>query len=389
MARWRLRMEDFGRRQEGGNRTSEAWHQPRWASKASSLSKGDEERPPSSGGSTRCPSSARGRHSPAPSVETRAPSPNSPAASWAQPAPPSLRASADTWATRVDSKQRGQEKDFPATYSIKQGDLAGSLLPDYELWVTLHGGNGRWQQARAQTQWAHMLVEHEAAMAAKKLETERQRLRRAEVARIRRAEEEELRRRVEEAEHDKRRRKEEELRLQMQREEEARRAKLEEERLLELMQPRKCQKCEGSGRCANCQGEGSVDVLFLAPSVGSRPMPILQGRRPRGCRLCGGAGDGALLRDFVAGSGRCDVCKGERFIKPPPGGFKTPAKAEATPRRTSREYEALNGSMPDASALMLQVWRIHLQRRLAPVCAISGFAASKSDEDAALAQRSG
>ena len=114
MARWRLRMEDFGRRQErgrgngidcsgdthfgrfaealqeGGNRTSEAWHQPRWASKASSLSKGapgtpapspsesigpslplsgtEEERPPSSGGSTRCPSSARGRHSPAPSV---------------------------------------------------------------------------------------------------------------------------------------------------------------------------------------------------------------------------------------------------------------------------------------------------------------------------------
>mmetsp|Transcript_61459 Transcript_61459/g.143851 ORF Transcript_61459/g.143851 Transcript_61459/m.143851 type:complete len:358 (-) Transcript_61459:124-1197(-) len=355
MARWRLRMEDFGRRQEGGNRTSEAWHQPRWASKASSLSKGapgtEEERPPSSGGSTRCPSSARGRHSPAPSVETRAPSPSSPRTCWAQPAPPSLRASSDTWATRVDSKQRGQEKDFPATYSIKPGDLVGSLLPDYELWVTLHGGNGRWQQARAQNQWAQMLVEHEAAMAAKKLETERQRLRRAEVARIRRAEEEELRRRVEEAEHDKRRRKEEELRLQMQREEEARRAKLEEERLLELMQPRKCQKCEGSGRCANCQGEGSVDVLFLAPSVGSRPMPILQGRRPRGCRLCGGAGDGALLRDFVAGSGRCDICKGERFIKPPPGGFKTPAKAEATPRRTSREYEALNGSMADASAL--------------------------------------
>ncbi|CAE6960127.1 unnamed protein product [Symbiodinium natans] len=357
MARWRLRMEDFGRRQEGGNRTSEAWHQPRWASKAL-ISKGEEERPMSSG-STRCPSSARcsrGRQSPqspAPSVETRAPSPNSPAC-WAQPAPPSLRASSDTWATRVDPKQRGQEKDYPATYSIKPGDLGGSLLPDYPLWVTLHGGNGRWQQARAQNQWAQMLVEHEAAMAAKKLETERQRLRRAEVARIRRAEEEELRRRVEEAEQDKRRRKEEELRLQMQREEEARRAKLEEERLLELMQPRKCQRCEGSGRCANCQGEGSVDVLFLAPSVGSRPMPILQGRRPRGCRQCGGAGDGALLRDFVAGSGRCDVCKGERFIKPPPGGFKTPAKAEAplpTSRRTSRDNEALHGSTPDATAL--------------------------------------
>ncbi|CAE7157489.1 unnamed protein product [Symbiodinium pilosum] len=344
MARWRLRMEDFGRRQEGSNRTSEAWHQPRWASKAS-LSKGDDERPLSSV-STRCPSSARGRQSPTLSAETRAPSPSSSPCSWAQPAPPSLRASSDTWATRVESKRRGQEKEYPATYSIKPGDLAGALLPDYELWVTLHGGNGRWQQARAQNQWAHMLVEHEAAMAAKKQEAERQRLRRAEVARIRRAEEEELRRRVEEAEQDKRRRKEEELRLQMQREEEARRAKLEEERLLELMQPRKCQKCEGTGRCSNCQGDGSVDVLFLAPAVGSRPMPILQGRRPRGCRQCGGAGDGALLRDFIAGSGRCDICKGERFIKPPPGGFKTPAKAE-TPRKPSREPEADASALPE------------------------------------------
>ena len=24
----------------------------------------------------------------------------------------------------------------------------GSLLPSYELWVTLHGGNGRWQQVQ-------------------------------------------------------------------------------------------------------------------------------------------------------------------------------------------------------------------------------------------------
>mmetsp|Transcript_28009 Transcript_28009/g.63050 ORF Transcript_28009/g.63050 Transcript_28009/m.63050 type:complete len:351 (-) Transcript_28009:102-1154(-) len=347
MARWKLRMEDFGRRQEGPSRTSEAWHQPRWASKASAFSKGDPEERPGSV-STRCPSSARGRspRSPTPTSETRTPSPT---ATWAQPAPPSLRASSDTWATRVDSKRRGQDREFPSTYTVKPGDLGGALLPDYALWVTLHGGNGRWQQARAQNQWAQMLVEHEVAVAAKKQEAERQRLRRAEVARIRRAEEEELRRRVEEAEQDKRRRKEEEHRLQMQREEEARRAKLEEERLLELMQPRKCQKCDGTGRCVNCQGEGSVDVVFLAPAVGTRPMPILQGRRPRGCRLCGGAGDGALLRDFIAGTGRCDVCKGERFIKPPPGGFKTPKPEERSKAPREAEVHA-GGPMPDVNA---------------------------------------
>ena len=30
---------------------------------------------------------------------------------------------------------------------------AGGLLPTYELWVTLHGGNGRWQQVGDVTSW--------------------------------------------------------------------------------------------------------------------------------------------------------------------------------------------------------------------------------------------
>ncbi|CAK8987978.1 Uncharacterized protein SCF082_LOCUS1192 [Durusdinium trenchii] len=217
---------------------------------------------------------------------------------------------------------------------------AGGLLPTYELWVTLHGGNGRWQQVRAQEQWAKMLLENEDALVARKLEAEKQRLRRAEAARQRRAEEEELSRRVEEAEADKKRRREEEQRLQLQREEEARRARLEEERLLESMKPRKCTKCSGTGRCSNCQGEGSVDVLFLAPQVGKRHTPIPQGRRPRGCRQCGGVGDGSWWKDVVMGSGRCDLCHGERVLQPPPGGFKTPVQPETGttdgPRRESK-----------------------------------------------------
>ncbi|CAJ1394909.1 unnamed protein product [Effrenium voratum] len=309
MARWRLRLEDFGRRQEGPSQTSEAWHQPRWAAR-----KGDEDRPCSR---TSRPSSAR---TPSPVLSS--------------PAPPSVRAGGhvETWATRVERRDRGE---LPVTYGLKADSGKGSLLPNYDLWVTLHGGNGRWQQARAQNQWTHMLVEHEATLGARKQESERQRLRRAEAARQRRAEEEELSRRVEEAEADKRRRRDEELRQQQRLEEEARKARLEEERLLELMQPRKCAKCNGTGRCSNCQGEGSVDVLFLSPRVGHRHMPIQQGRRPRGCRQCGGSGDGSLLRDFVAGTGRCDVCKGERFIQP--GGFK----GEVAPQKgRDREREA-------------------------------------------------
>ena len=335
MARWRLRLEDFGRTKDG--------HMLGWA-KVKGL-QGDEEHRALSSMSTRCPS----RSSPCPS-----PRPMSPAASstpgmtprmtptrmtpqgLSSPPPPSVRVGGEAWAhprsARTERRNSDTKQgDLPLTYSVRPASLGqGSLLPSYELWVTLHGGNGRWQQVRAQQDWAQMLLENEEAVVIRRQEAEKQRLRRAEAARQRAAEEEELSRRVEEAEADKKRRKEEEHRLQLQREEEARRARLEEERLLESMKPRKCPKCNGTGRCSNCQGEGSVDVLFLAPYVGTRHIPIPQGRHPRGCRHCGGFGDGSVPGTFGPGTGRCDVCHGERFIQPPPGGFKTPLKPEVS-----------------------------------------------------------
>lgn len=372
MARWRLRLEDFGRRQEGLSQISEAWHQPRWAAKAKGL-KGDEDRPLSSMStrcpsrttgtvaSTPCPSTPRGflsptpRLSPTPGMSPRTPSPTSLPQGLSSPPPPSVRVGGELWAApRRTEKRRNSEGgkgDLPLTYSLMPETLGvGNLLPSYELWVTLHGGNGRWQQVRAQHHWAQMLVENEEAEVIRKQEAEKQRLRRAEAARQRRAEEEELSRRVEEAEADKKRRKEEEHRLQLQREEEARKARLEEARLLESMKPRKCQKCNGTGRCSNCQGEGSVDVLFLAPQVGKRHMPIPQGRRPRGCRQCGGVGDGSLARDFGPGSGKCDACHGERLFQPPPGGFKTPAKPDPPAEKVQAKKEDF-GSLPDTISM--------------------------------------
>mmetsp|Transcript_27574 Transcript_27574/g.49916 ORF Transcript_27574/g.49916 Transcript_27574/m.49916 type:complete len:348 (+) Transcript_27574:100-1143(+) len=346
MARWRLKLEDFGRRQEGPNETAEAWHAPRWASKPPKLEK-DATRPNSSA-STRAPSSARGRSpfsawgegetrpssptspisSPIPMVHRASPTPSD--HSFGQEAPKSARA------TTVGQHA---EEDTPAEYSLKHGDTRGGVLvPHYDLWVTLRGGNGRWRQALAREEWILQVMAHEEAESQRKQEADRQRLRRAEVARIRRAEEEELRRRVEEAEQEKRRRKEEELRQQMLREEEARRRRAEEERLLALQKPRPCQKCGGNGRCTNCEGEGKTDILFLAPSVGPRHSPIPQGRRHRGCKQCGGGGDGALLGDFWAGTGKCTTCHGAGVIKPPPGGFREKPGREALSSLGTKEF---------------------------------------------------
>jgi len=225
---------------------------------------------------------------------------------------------ATTWKVGSDD-----DEELPGLYSLKHGETRGGVLvPHYDLWVTLHGGNGRWRQVRARQEWEFQVMEHEASERARKQEADRQRARKLEVERIRRAEEEELRRRVEEAEQERKRKKEEELRLQMQREDEARKRKLEEERLLAAQQPRNCEKCAGTGRCKHCGGDGRLNTLFLAPKVGSRPSPIFQGRRPRGCRACGGGGDGALASDFFPGSGKCETCKGTGLIRPPPGGFR-------------------------------------------------------------------
>lgn len=328
MARWRLKLEDFGRRQEGATEVSEAWHQPRWASKPK-LGGSLTDRP-GSGGSTRCPSSARGRTPMSLTAtsggDTRSSSPFSGAVARAEALAGDLaQAKSSPFDTGPVTSWRGNADDdeLPDLYSLKHGDTrGGNLVPHYDLWVTLHGGNGRWRQAKARQEWVFQVMEHEASERARKQEADRQRARKLEVERIRRAEEEELRRRVEEAEQERKRRKEEELRLQMQREEEARRRKLEEERLLAAQQPRNCEKCAGTGRCTACQGDGRLNTLFLAPSVGARPSPIFQGRRPRGCRACGGGGDGALASDFFPGSGKCDCCKGTGLIRPPPGGFR-------------------------------------------------------------------
>eukprot|EP00930_Biecheleria_cincta_P092809 TRINITY_DN8285_c0_g1_i2.p1 TRINITY_DN8285_c0_g1~~TRINITY_DN8285_c0_g1_i2.p1 ORF type:complete len:370 (+),score=58.98 TRINITY_DN8285_c0_g1_i2:78-1187(+) len=328
MARWRLKLEDFGRRQEGTTEVSEAWHQPRWASRPLKPGGSLTDRP-GSGGSTRCPSSARpatserGRTpmslSATPGIDTRASSPYG-AVARAEALAGDLAAQAKSMPFETGP---GDDEELPVLYSLKHGDTRGGVLvPHYDLWVTLHGGNGRWRQAKARQEWVFQVMEHEALERARKQEADRQRARKLEVERIRRAEEEELRRRVEEAEQERKRRKEEELRLQMQREEEARRRKLEEERLLAAQKPRPCEKCAGSGRCTACQGDGKLNTLFLAPTVGSRPSPIFQGRRPRGCRACGGGGDGALASDFFPGSGKCDTCRGTGLIRPPPGGFR-------------------------------------------------------------------
>lgn len=198
--------------------------------------------------------------------------------------------------------------------------VAEPLLPEHNLWVTLHGGNGVWHQRKARVAWAQQLVQHDERAREQELLQKNLRMRRAEAERQRKAAEEESRLRVEEAERERWRRQQEEDRLRTEREEMEKRRLEEEERKELLRRPQVCSACGGSGTCRGCSGEGYVLTVYLAETLKPRNGAAC-GRLPRGCSNCGGGGDGAAWGDFVSGSGRCTKCSGVGRIPAPPGGW--------------------------------------------------------------------
>mmetsp|Transcript_18331 Transcript_18331/g.50285 ORF Transcript_18331/g.50285 Transcript_18331/m.50285 type:complete len:407 (-) Transcript_18331:188-1408(-) len=210
-------------------------------------------------------------------------------------------------------------KGVPAT-------VHGPFLPEFDLWVTLHGGNGTWKKQQATIEWEKQVREHRVFKQEWALREERERARLLEAERRRKQEAEEEERRAAEAEAERRRRREEDERRR-QAEEQRRREKLEEEeRERRRRLPRTCKTCEGTGRCCGCSGRGHTDTLYLAPHIedgtsGLRTANAACGRLPRGCEMCGGFGDGANWGEYVQGSGRCSPCDGSGKIKAPKGGW--------------------------------------------------------------------
>jgi len=202
-------------------------------------------------------------------------------------------------------------------------------LPEYDLWVTLHGGNGTFAKRKAKARWVEELKQHAARELAFYDEAENQRQKAIDAERRRRLADEELKLRIAEAEKERQRRLQEEERARAQRLEEERRQKEEAERRWRLQQPRKCKACGGSGNCDACEGRGCARRFYFSASVTGRTAapsddkvlnPVF-GALPMGCHSCGGAGDGACWGEYIPGSGHCGECGGSRFEDAPPGGW--------------------------------------------------------------------
>lgn len=225
----------------------------------------------------------------------------------------------------VPAVPAGQER-LPEWFR-EEGVLApvsAPLLPEYPLWVTLHGGNGAWKQAAAQEVWEQQLCDHAEWQREWALREERMRAKRIEAERRRKELEEEERRRYQEAERSRKQREEEEAARKRQEEEERLRRLEEEERQRRRRLPRTCEMCQGTGKCSQCEGRGSVPTLFLAGCVTDRSHtgPLRQrGSLPRGCAMCGGDGDGATWGEFVPGKGHCISCSGAGMKAAPRDGW--------------------------------------------------------------------
>lgn len=215
-----------------------------------------------------------------------------------------------------------EEVEIPDMYrAAPAGTIGKPLLPDYELWIGLKGGNGPWQKRKAVTEWRQQLADHQETEATRMAELKWAQKAKKEAEEKRRLDREELQRRVEEDEISRRRR-------AVAEEEQRHRAKMEQEeqeRILaekrdRMHKSRPCKICCGSGKCPSCHGKGCNLTLYLAPVVNERTKSIC-GQLPRGCSACGGSGDGAWWGEFMCGSGSCQSCCGKGQVPAPPNGW--------------------------------------------------------------------
>eukprot|EP00929_Paragymnodinium_shiwhaense_P057213 TRINITY_DN28630_c0_g1_i1.p1 TRINITY_DN28630_c0_g1~~TRINITY_DN28630_c0_g1_i1.p1 ORF type:complete len:393 (-),score=93.80 TRINITY_DN28630_c0_g1_i1:167-1345(-) len=193
-------------------------------------------------------------------------------------------------------------------------------LPEYPLWVSLHGGNGTWKKRAAETVFAQEVLDHEAFKKEWELREEREKARALEAEKRRRQEAIEEERRAQEAEKERQRRREEEERRRREAEEKQRQKLEEEERQRRKRLPRDCKACEGTGSCKTCDGRGFTQTLYLTSKVREGTSTAC-GRLPRGCERCGGSGDSADWGEFISGTGKCTGCHGQGKIQAPPRGW--------------------------------------------------------------------
>lgn len=182
----------------------------------------------------------------------------------------------------------------------------------------LIGGNGRWRQRKAETEFERRAIEEaERSRQLKVLQEEKRRRKAAIEERRRRQLQDSERAREEEKE---RQRREQEEKEQQRREKEVRERQRREEEEREWLrrQPQTCETCGGLKRCNRCLGKGYLFDLFLVSAVQQDTAwnaGMDYGKVKQGCEECGGYRHN-VLGELKPGTGNCPACLGVGKIKP-------------------------------------------------------------------------
>jgi len=181
--------------------------------------------------------------------------------------------------------------------------------------IDLIGGNGRWRQRKAETEFDRRRMEEEAKRAEEeKRQKKTQQRQQMKEARQRKQQKEEEKQRIEN--EDKRRiAREEREAAKLAEEEERRKYEVEEERQRIMRLPKTCQTCTGGGHCQVCGGAGHVYAMYLVTEVKTHAPSQDYGKLIQGCTHCGGYRQG-IRGDLLKGSGKCPPCGGMGKIWP-------------------------------------------------------------------------
>jgi len=206
-------------------------------------------------------------------------------------------------------------------FSLTRSKLKRDPTPDNPLVkasslenIDLIGGNGRWKQRAAVTEFERRrVVDIEETRLTRQMEETKQRRQAAKAEARKRVHDQEERRRLEvEERHEEEKR--QKMRDRQQKLEKERARKQEEEAERQRRAPKTCESCSGSGTCQPCTGEGYLYSMYLVSKVTDEARQSY-GKNMQGCTDCGGCKQG-IRGSLQKGSGKCRPCAGYGKIWP-------------------------------------------------------------------------
>lgn len=197
--------------------------------------------------------------------------------------------------------------------------------------VDLIGGSGKYRQVKAEEEFRQRRLEEEEQRRQELLNQAEKKRRQINLADRKRQHQLEEERRWQEENEQKRLAQLEQDRIKKEQQDKVTEQKRKEDEERRSRMPTTCELCDGSGKCQDCMGKGSVFHLFLIAKVSPEDAvggtDLEHGRKLQGCDRCGGCTHN-MLGGIKEGTGLCPHCQGLGKIWPIIDAAQSPQKSK-------------------------------------------------------------